>query len=167
MADRFSTVAGTYCKALFLTVVLAGLMTVGGCKSVEMPDLSQLDFGLKEKPVVIIKENYNQINVRPTPSTELEPVATLKGGDQLKLVVEEADWLNVIFYDTAGNEQSGWVYKYLVKGYNKPGESGVAVTRSSQEPDAEPVTPVKTEPLSGEVESRSGELPKSEKVSPL
>jgi hypothetical protein len=169
MADRFPAIGVNvkrFGKALVVAFIFAGMGLLSACESVSIPDMPKFDFNLgKEKPVVTIKSNYNKVNIRPTPSTQLEPVASLAGGDPLQLLGDHGDWLNVGFYDTAGKEQAGWIYKYLVEGYEKPGK-----------PAAVPGAPVKlenSEQIEGSVEQGSPqfpgsqELPKSNSVSPL
>lgn len=167
MADRFARMMPAAKKFPFTLIFLVLLF---GCEAVKMPDFSAVDLGLKKKPVVTIKAQYSQVNIRSTPSTNQPPLTTVKGGDSLRLIMERGDWLKISFYDTAGSEKSGWIYKYLVDGYNKPASSVASgrMTGSEQEPAVEtiPVTDVES-PLPVEVEPTGNELPKSDKISPL
>lgn len=165
MVDRFLAVGR--CLMCMLRSGIVGLLCFGflaltGCQTVTMPDMSNFNLDiLKEKPVVAIKANYGKVNIRPTPSTEKAPVATLKGGDKMKLYEESGNWLKVTFYNTSGEEQEGWVYKYLVEGYNKPVQE--AETSSNENSVAQPEIGI----LQVEQETNEQELPKSESVSPL
>ena len=170
MADRFPAVgmkSVNLLKRVVLSVALISVTVLFGCESVPMPDMSKFDFNLmKEKPVVSIKQSYSKVNIRPTPSTDMAPVASLKGGDKVKLYEEKGNWLKVTFYDTTGKEQEGWIYKYLVEGYEKPEAQGGTASGSSDngeqnERAAEP------EPLEVEKTADPQDLPKSESVSPL
>lgn len=169
MADRFVAVVNVLSRNLkhgALFVLLCGAIVLAGCQAVKMPDMS--DFKLKifeEKPTVAIKSGYTKVNIRPTPSTTQHPIGTLKGGDKVQLIGEQGTWLNVSFYDTTGKEQAGWVYKYLVEGYNKPVETGTASSNVSSRTVVEEAT--ETEAVEIEQEINEQELPKSEKVSPL
>lgn len=169
MADRFPAIAlqiRRFGKLLVFTFVLAGMVSLLGCESVTMPDMSKFDFGLgQEKPLVTIKSTYSKVNIRSTPSTQLAPVASLSGGDRLQLLGDHGDWLKVGFYDTAGKEQSGWIYKDLVEGYETPGKTAVT-------PGA-PVVQKSSDAIEESAEQGSQQssgdqgLPKSKSVSPL
>ncbi len=73
------------------------------------------------REVVTIKSQYSGVNIRPTPSTMKAPLTTVRGGDRLGKLEERGNWLRVSFTDGYGNKRTGWVYKYLVDGYEKPG----------------------------------------------
>lgn len=172
MADRLAAVRTRMtplARMMLLAILAFSVVLMAGCKSVPMPDMSKfnLDDLLKDKPVVAIKAGYSTVNIRPTPSTSQPPVAALKGGDKVKLYEERGNWLKVTFYKTTGEEQEGWIYKYLVEGYHKTSEAGIASSGSDASDMETESTP---EPEILEVEkttSSNQELPKSESVSPL
>ena len=125
-------------KVAVLSATAIMVLVLSGCESVPMPDMSGLDLGsFSTEKKVTIKQRYETVNVRPTPSTNQSPVSALKGGDQVVLKSEYGNWLNIVFYDTAGNEQVGWVYKYLVEGYEKPLTGTPAATTGEQESHSE------------------------------
>lgn len=166
MADRFTAITGGW-KLLGRPMVLlcVAVMLLYGCESVPMPDMPKFDFGLgKERPEVAVKQGYSKVNVRPTPSTEQPPVASLNGGDKVHLVEERGDWLQVTFFDTAGKEQTGWVYKYLVDGYDKPQGTVTPGVKTVEEPAA---VPRPTADPASQGAPPGQELPKSKSVSPL
>lgn len=149
-------------KFLVVGCMCLGSLVLAGCQTVTMPDMSDFKLNIfEEKPVVAIKSGYSKVNIRPTPSTDKAPVAALKGGDKLTLHEEQGNWLKVTFYDTTGDEQEGWVYKYLVEGYNKPAQQTESSSATPKEVQPE------TETFEIEQETSEKELPKSESVSPL
>lgn len=168
MADRIPAMRKqSQWKTLAALLSMIGLVVLAGCESVPMPDMSKFDFSLQqEKPVVVIKPSYSKVNIRPTPSTLQPPVATLKGGDKLELLGMNGDWFRVGFYDTTGEEQVGWIYKYLLEGYDKPRQSGTA-TASPSSSSVSDESAVVAEPLEVEPLPDDQELPKSESVSPM
>lgn len=107
-------------KTAVFSLFILGALTLAGCQTIQMPDVSNYDLGLFDHTTITIKRSYNKVNIRPTPSTNQAPIATVTGGDSLQLLAERGNWLNVEFYDTAGNGKNGWIYKYLVEGYEKP-----------------------------------------------
>lgn len=162
MANCVSAVTGTtggFGRLARLLMIYAGLVLLAGCEAVPMPDLGKFDFNLgQEKPMVAIKPSQSKVNIRPTPSTQLAPVASLAGGNRLQLLDEQGDWLKVSFFDTAGKEQVGWIYKYLVEGYEKPAGSAATVQPRADSPQSEP---------EDQATPDSQALPKSQAVSPL
>lgn len=165
MADRFTAIRSIPVRAIrfgLAGLLLSGFLLMSGCQAVTMPDMSDFKLNIfEEKPVVAIKSGYSKVNIRSTPSTEIAPVATLKGGDKVKLHEEQGNWLKVTFYDTAGQEQEGWVYKYLVEGYSKPAQKVESSSANIKEVQPEADT------YEIEQETNEQELPKSESVSPL
>lgn len=149
-----------------LIAAVAGLLFLVGCETMPMPDMSKFNLDLlKDKPEISIKSSYSKVNIRPTPSTNQAPVATVRGGDRLQLLGEEGSWLNVGFFDTAGKEQVGWVYKFLVDGYPDPPSPSTSSANSgawSDEGSGESESGLQVEKDSG-----NQDIPKSESVSPL
>lgn len=153
--------------ALVALLCLVGMVFLGGCESVPLPDMSKFDFSLQqEKPQVAIKPGYSKVNIRPTPSTQQAPVATLKGGDKLELLEQNGDWFRVGFYDTTGAERVGWVYKYLLEGFDKPHAVGTSPSGSPSAGVSGGQAAV-AEPLEVETLPSEQDLPKSESVSPM
>lgn len=162
MADRFTQMnACVQSRALRMILLAAALMFLAGCEAIPMPDLSQVGL-VKTRTMVTVKAGYSSVNIRPTPSTAQTPIATVRGGDQLIFREAYGDWLGIRFYDTTGDERDGWIYKYLVDGYEKPETVATPSTRSSH---AEPLNNVAPAPVP--VEPAQDGLPKSDTVSPL
>ncbi len=169
MADRFPTVGASFKSLgqnLFMVVFMAGLLLMTGCESVPMPDMSKFDFSFGlNKPVVAIKSSYNKVNIRPTPSTSQPPLAFLKGSDKVQLIEEQGNWLQVAFFNTAGEEQTGWVYKFLVEGYERPQPTAPGATSGSSAENYSEVVPA--EESEGQKSSVAPGLPKNDTASPL
>lgn len=168
MADCFTAVTARPVRRCMLLLLMAAcLAALAGCGSVQMPQLPKLDFNLlQDKPAVAIKAGYGKVNIRPTPSTTQPPIATLKGGDKLELLEESGSWLNVSFYDTTGVKRQGWVYKYLVEGFDKPPEP-VATAPGPSDAGLQGGSAPAAEPLEVESSPKTQSLPKSGSVSPM
>jgi len=146
---------------LFYHFVLLLFLILAGCQAVKLPELN-LNFSNKGLPV-IVKKQYPKVNIRPTPGTENAALTVLHGGDKLSLLSEQGDWLRVRFFDTTGKELEGWIYKYLVEGYEK------AISRESAAPsEAPPKVRVELkQPKQQTTPSTDQELPESITISPL
>jgi uncharacterized protein YgiM (DUF1202 family) len=88
-----------------------GAMIEETVDSVGMKPNEQSDNGRGK--AVRLSKNVSTVNIRPTPSVDGTPVASLKGGTKVFMLEEKGDWLRVRLHD----DRTGWVYKYLVQGY--------------------------------------------------
>ncbi len=70
--------------------------------------------------IVKIKEKLSWVNIRPEPSTKKPSISTCKGGAELEKLEEKGNWFKVKFLDKDNKQTEGWIYKYLLEGYEKP-----------------------------------------------
>lgn len=74
----------------------------------------------RETRTVTVKRDYYQVNIRPTPGMENAPLGKVRGGSRLSTLMEQGNWLEVAFTDASGHQAVGWIYKYLIEGFEKP-----------------------------------------------
>ena len=104
--------------------------------------------GQQERAIrsVRVKQNYYLANVRPMPGMQGSPIAKVRGGQKVSLILEKGNWLEIAFQGEDGKQVVGWIYKYLIEGYDKPAPEATPtappVNAESTATAEEPVSPI-------------------------
>lgn len=96
--------------------VKGGVKTRAGSEASQEQAAVNIKEGVKkDNKILTISKKHSSVNVRPEPSTNQAPIATLKGGDKVEKIEAKGGWIKIRFNNSDDKQMEGWISKTLVE----------------------------------------------------